>query len=255
MANSLEQLFVGQGKVYLAPRTSAGQTGGFVPVGDADSLAVNITQTFVDHMESMSGNRNTVIHAPIGTVWKMQLNIQNWSADNIAKAFYGDSTNSIAGGTVTTEAIVAYNGAMTPLANPGVSAVTITLAAAPHTALVADTDYTLDAVNGNITILAASTLVPAGSGVALNAAYTYAAYTGKVEAATHAIREYVIRFEGLNVADSGNPVLVTLHRCVLDMSTTLPLLSTQVATLTMSGMLVKDETQLTGSQFMTIVKK
>ena len=253
MSTSLEQLFVGQGKVYLAPRTSTGQTGGFIAVGDADSLAVNISQTFVDHMESMSGNRNTVIHVPVGTVWKMQLNIQNWSAENIAKAFYGNSSAAVVAGSVTGETITAFNGSMTPLAKPGVSAVVVKKGV---TTLVLDTDYTVDAVNGTITILPGSTQVPAGSGISLTVDYSHSGYTSKVDAAMYTAPEYAIRFEGKNVADSGNAVIVDLHRCVLDMSTTLPLLSTTVATLTMGGMLIKDETQPTGgSQFMTIVKK
>jgi hypothetical protein len=183
----------------------------------------------------------------------MTVNIQNWSAENIAKAFYGTSSVPVAGGTVTAESIMAYNGAMAPLKNPGVSAVTVH---SGSTALVADTDYTVDAVNGTITILPGSTIVPAGAGVALTVDYTHTGYTSKVDAAMSTIAEYKIRFEGKNIADGGKAVIVELHRCALDMSKTLPLLSTTVSTLTMDGMLLADSTQGTGtSQFMTVIKK
>ena len=251
---SLEQLFVGQGKVYLAARNSAGLTSGYVPVGDADSLAVNTSQTFLDHQESMSGNRSTVLHVPTQTVWNMSLNIQNWSPENIAKAFYGTASAAVAGGSVTGEAIVAYNNTMCPLAKPGVSAVTVTKTAG-SVPLVLDTDYTLDAVNGTITILPGSTVVPAGAGVPCTVNYTHTGYTSKVDAAMTTIQEYKIRFEGKNIADGGKAVIVELHRCALDMSKTLPLLSTTVMTLTMDGMLLADETQTAGSQYMTIIKK
>lgn len=243
MAN-LEQLYVGQGKVYMAARTAAGQTSGFYPVGDADTLAVNVAQTFLDHLESMSGNRSSVLHVPISTTWNMTVNIQNWSVENLAAAFYGASSGATIAGTVVAEAVTGYAGQMSPLAYTNVSAVTVTKGG---TAQVLGTDYTLDAKNGTLTFIAAG---------AYTVGYAYEGNSGKVEAATQTIAEYVIRFEGINVANGGTPVIVTLHRVALDMSKTLPLLGTEVSTLTMDGVMLADSSVANGvSQYMTIVKR
>ncbi len=116
--------FVGQGKVYLAPRITGGAvSGGLRYLGDCESLQISTTQKFDDIEESVSGNRIVAAHIPIGTTMALKLNALQWSAKNLEAALYGTFGGAVAAGTVTAEIQAAYNNCMALLANPGVSAV------------------------------------------------------------------------------------------------------------------------------------
>jgi hypothetical protein len=104
---------VPQGKVYIAARNSAGQTSGFTHIGDCDGFTITTSQSYLDIYESMSGNRATVAHIPTQSDYATEVSILNINGTNLARAFYGETTE-VAGATVTGEAVVAYNGEMTP---------------------------------------------------------------------------------------------------------------------------------------------
>jgi hypothetical protein len=250
MAN---KYYVGQGRIYIASRDSSGQTSGFVEVGDADGLSINTSQNFLDYQESQTGNRNTVIHAVQSTDFAFSMNVQNIDGENLRKAFYGSNTVNSAG-SVTDEAVTLYNGEMTPLAYPGVSSVVVKIDAGVTT-LVEDTDYTVDAVNGTVTILSGSTDVVAGTPEAATISYSYEA-NNVVEASVANQLDYIVRFEGINAADDNKPVLVTLHRVALDMSSTLDLIGSDVTSLSIGGKLLPDSGKGVGeSAYFKIVQK
>lgn len=243
-------LAVNQGKVYLAPRNSSGTTDGFVWIGDCDGFLIKQTQTFVDFYESYSGNRVRTVHVPSQATMEFQLDIRNINGDNLARAFYGASGSS-AGASVTGEAVTAYNGKMVPLKYPGVSAVVVKKGAST---LVAGTDYTLDAVNGTITILPGSTLVPAGAGVALTVDYTYAAYAARMKAQTDTIKDYTLRFEGKSAFD-GLTQTAMIHRANFSLAAQLDLISVNTAVLTITGAVLPAAEQPAGeSQYFTYVQ-
>jgi hypothetical protein len=146
---------VPQGKVYIASRDASGQTSGFTWVGDCDGFTITTTQQYLDIQESYSGNRATVAHIPTSSDYSAEVSVLNIDGDNLARAFYG-TTSAVTGAAVVGESITAYNGKMTPLKYPDVSLVTVKKGA---TTLVRNTDYTLDTVNGTITILPGSTQV------------------------------------------------------------------------------------------------
>jgi len=139
--------------------------------------------------------------------------------------------------------------------------------------LVLDTDYTVNPATGSINVLAASKLVPpqptqsqAGTTqtvtpVSTTWNYTYGSYTGRVDGFTSTVSEVALRFEGLNMADGGNPVIVTAYRCTLDIAKTLALIEAKHGTLEFGGMLLPDTTLGIGagpsaglSQWFNIVK-
>jgi hypothetical protein len=139
------------------------------------------------------------------------------------------------------------------------------------TALVAGTDYTLDAANGGVQLLAASLLVPsfsnplgvapAGSGgTGLTSAYTYAGYTGKVEAFTTGIQYYTMRLNGLNIANGNQPVIVNAYQLALNMTKMIDFIGNKHINLELDGMLLQDTSKAAPtvtapySQFINIVK-
>lgn len=243
-------LAVNQGKVYIAPRNAAGQTGGFVWLGDCDQFIIKQSQTFVDFYESYSGSRVRTVHVPSQSTMEFQVDIRNINGDNVARAFYGSSASG-AGASVTGEAIVAYSGQMTPLKYPGVSAVVVKKGA---TTLVAGTDYTLDAVNGTLTFLAGSTNVTGTSGTALTVDYTYAAYSSRVKAQTDTIKDYTLRFEGKSQYD-GLAQIGVIHRANMSLAAQLDLISANTAVLSVTGAVLPAPEQAAGeSQYFTYVQ-
>lgn len=242
---------VGQGRIYLAKRDSTGQTGGFEWIGDTDGFTINGAEETLEFQESWSGKRATVLNITTSTDLSFSLAIRNINGDNLARAYYGTSSSGT-GATVTGEAIVGYNGKMTPLKYPGVSSVVVKKGA---TTLVANTDYTLDAVNGTITILAGSTEVPAGPGVALTVDYTYASYSSRVKALVSDSQEYVIRFEGKSQFDN-KAQIATFYRAKPGIAAALELIGTDVAVLNLEGQLLPAQEITTAgeSQYFTYVQ-
>jgi hypothetical protein len=252
MATNTKYYAVGQGKVYIAPRDASGQIGGFEWIGDADGFTVTGNETKVSFQESYSGNRVKVIDVTSAIDMGFTLNLRNIDGDNLAKAFYGSSA-AVAGASVVAEPIVCYNGKMTALKYPGVSAVVVTKTAG-STPLVAGVDYTLDAVNGTLTILSASTVVAAGAGVPCTVNYTQAGVAARVKALTGAAAEYVIRFEGKSQFDNKAQIAM-LHRAKPGIAAALSLIGSDVAQLALTGALLPDSSQAVGeSQYVTYVQ-
>ena len=82
--------FMGQGKVYLAPRVAGGAiAGGYNYVGDCDIAQITANQKFDDIEESVTGNRLVSAHIPIGLSFAVKLNCLQWSIANLAKTTYG----------------------------------------------------------------------------------------------------------------------------------------------------------------------
>lgn len=246
MATTSKYYAVGQGKVWIASRNSTGQSSGFIWMGDCDGFAITGNQTFLDWQESYSGNRARVGHLPTATNLGFTLAVKNIDAANIAKGFYGTQAAS-SGATVSAEAINAYASSTIPLANPGVSSVVVTKTAG-SVILVANTDYTVDAVNGTLTFLPGSTAVTGSSAVPCTVAYTYAAYAGKVQLLNDTIKDYVLRFEGKSQFD-GQPQIFQLHRANFNLATTLQLIGVDVATLQLDGAVLAAPEIVSGSQF------
>lgn len=250
MSTCNTEYFVGQGKIYVAPRASNGAiNGGWTELGDTNKVEVTTKQNFLDEYESCSGNRSIVMHIPIQTDWSFTVDAKSFSKENLARAFYGTAT-AVVSSSITGEAVRAYGlNQIVPLKNPGVSAVTVHKGSTP---LTVDTDYTLNAANGTITIISAANM--GGSGPwDLTVDYTWAAYE-KVEANTQTITEYAFRFEGINLATKKS-VIANVHRVSLDMAATLSLIDTKSGQFTMSGMMLPDASSGVGeSQYLTIVK-
>jgi hypothetical protein len=241
-----------QGKAYIANRVSNGvQDGGFMYLGDCEQIQLTTTQKFDDIEESTSGFRLVAAHIPNGTSMGFKLNMLQISRDNLARAYYGSNSGPVTGATVSSEAITLYNGAMTPLAHPGVSSVVISGA-------VLNTDYTVDAVNGSIHVLASSSTIPAGTPLTTTVNYTYGDYTGRIDAFQVPIAEYFIRVEGFNTANAFAPFLANMYRCSMNLAKTLSVIEKTHTMLEVDGMLLPDVS--TGkpvgeSAFFSIVKQ
>lgn len=122
--------YSGQGSLYAAKRDAAtGKPLGFSPVGNVPELTLDIEISKYEHKESESGNRALDLTLVKEKKGKFKIKMESVSLDNLAIGLYGEST-VVAGATVTNEIVKFYKGKRMPLANPNVSAVTITSPAA-----------------------------------------------------------------------------------------------------------------------------
>jgi hypothetical protein len=249
MANSY--VVTGQGRLWIAPRTSAGISGAFTEVGDTDNFALNIAQTFTDVFESQTGARTNVVHAVTQTDASVTLDVLNMSKENLAKAFYG-STAAVVGATVTDEAQVTYTGGTNWIV-PG--STSVSLKKAPSTALTLDTDYTYDASNGRITFLTGSSIITGASAQNILITYTHTGLTGKTQAITQGLAEYALTFEQVNY--DGTVSRYELHRVALDMAKTFNMIMTGVNKLTVTGKLLQAQEITTSglSKYFTVIQK
>lgn len=244
--------FSGQGKVYFQERDASGPVGPMYWIGDADVLQTAGTETTVSFQESWSGTRATVVDVLQNTELTATVGIRNISGKNLATALFGTQASS-AGASVTAEAHAAYNvsGNVVMLNNPAVSSVVVKKGA---TTLVLDTDYSLDATAGTITILPGSTNITAttGAGDAITVDYTFAAYSAKVKALTTTQKEFIVFFDGKDMANGGSKVRVVLKRFKPGILANFDWIGTDVAQMSISGKVLPAQNE-TDSPYMDIL--
>lgn len=226
----------GQGSLFIAPRNSAGQIGGFVAIGDAEALTIKQSETYDTVNESESGARVKVVHTATEYNMDFEMTVLNFSKANFAKAVLGTSA-TVAAGNVTGESHKAWKGSSIFLKYPNVSSVVIG-------ALVAGTDYIVATGEGDSVAGKGGRIdFPTGSsitdGATITVNYAHGGAEGVIEAATNtANREYIIIFQGKNMNTSGTPVIARMHRAYLNVSQDLSLINEKTARFTMGGSLL-----------------
>lgn len=236
--------YSGQGTLYVATRDGGGVPQGFVSCGNVPKLTVDITTTKLEHKESESGQRLTDISIITQKTGKCTFQLDNLNMDNLALALYGTYATVNAGSAVN-EVITAYVGKKTPLTYPKPTSVVVTHSSGSPTYTVG-TDYTVDTLNGGITIPATGSAITNAQSIKVS--YSYAA-NKKLDAFTStAAPERWFRFEGLNTID-GSSVIVNLFRARLDPLTGYDFISDALTTITVTADLLADATKSTGSQF------
>jgi hypothetical protein len=246
-----------QGSFYLQERSLNGaDLTGYQFVGDVDMFTIDPKQKFEDIEESQTGLGLTAAHILTGTSVTSKFRALDTKFANWIRATWGGGGTAVAGGSVTGESIVLYNGQVTKLAHPGVSSLVLSVGPAA----VVNTDYTVDTVNGTIAVLAASTVIVAGTPQTYTAAYTKAAYGGKVQAFVTGQRYYRALLVGRNVAQGNQPVHVICNQISFDMAKSLSLIDKKHVNFEMDGMLLQDTliaTPVTStdlSQFFSVTK-
>lgn len=261
--------FTGQGNILIAPRITAGAiNGGYVDVGDTSGFSIALKQTMVKVQENQTGMGFTAASFPVAVDASVKLILNQWSAANLAFAMQAVAPTPNPGGTVTAEVNTAYNNSSFYLQNIDVTALVLKTTGTTPVTLVAGTDYTLNGSYGMVTILPGSTNVPAGAGVPLSAAYTFAPNNGSIGMGTQGIIERSVRINAKNVAnpftDSNNSsfaaIAFNLHRVQFELTKMMDLISKKDGTLELDGEVLLDPTIpfIPGnplSPFIQIVKK
>jgi len=242
---SLES-FKGRGAVRMALRAADGTLSNHFRIAEARRLEITTNQDFEDQYSRCEVTSGNIIHSLNQTDYEMALETFDFSSDMLALAYYGSNT-SVAGTTVSAESHGAVSaGDIVQVTHPiSLTSVTVTDGGGSP-ALVEDTDYTLDADHGTVTMLTSAT--------DLQVSYTYADYD-KIEGALQSVREYAIWFEGYNINNSDEPVTIELHRVAVNQSTSLMAITEETFNLELTGKLLADSTKGTGqSKYFRILK-
>jgi hypothetical protein len=175
------KVYSGTGTVYMAPVNSSGvRTGGFIQVGDAYPLSVQVTTKQTEVRSRMVERAGQIIASKndIDTI-NGSLTLREWNAHNLAWAVSGTATDqTAAGGTVSTpvELVMPVPGTWLPLpaGHRGLSDVVVTNSAGDTTYAV-DVVYLVDLTLGLFTSVAGAAL--AAGNVTTKITYKHAART------------------------------------------------------------------------------
>lgn len=233
MTDTVYYPYLGSGKIYAR---TAGAAAGLMELGNASKLELAVKegkQKLKDFTKPGGGTYASV--SRIDTV-TLQMTLNDLNKTNVARAVFG-TESAVAGATVADEVVLAYTGALVPLAHPNPTAVVVTNSAA-STTYVENTDYEVRA--GGIFIIASGDITDAQS---LKVDYTHAAYD-KVEAMTQGSITLELHFEGLNEANSGKTVIVDIYRAQLSPTKALSLLGEKFADLEVEAEVLADTTKV-----------
>lgn len=223
-----DKSYIGKGKVYLDGRQ----------VGNVTALNFAITEEKIelkDYTSAGGGNYNSLTR--IDTV-TLSMTMSDYNKENLAAAVFG-TASAVTATTVTDESIAAPASLTgNPLVKTAFvidTAQTVTVTTDPAgTTYTVGTDYTVSAAG--ITILASGSI---GTEDALLVSYTKKA-VDVVEALTTTAQEYELIFDGLNEAQSGTPVVITVHRFKPGPAADLAMIGDEFAELVLTGDSLKD---------------
>jgi hypothetical protein len=230
--------FSGQGRVYSGIlNTSTGQPTSLKWLGNVTNLALGIDQTYQEHKESYTGQRNVDLRFRNQNMVSVDITLDSTVATNWALALKGTNSTAIAG-TVTAEALVAPPlGDFVPLSKKLVSASGMTVTGTAGTpTYVAGTDYKFEAPN-LIQVPASGSAITAA--LAIKANYSYLA-SETIKPLLAADTNIFLQFSGLNTVEGNNPVLVEVFKLSLNAATQLALITENLVEFQMTGMALYD---------------
>lgn len=233
----VDRYYRGQGKVFIATRSTAGVPQGFRYLGNIPELKLSTEVQKIEHKESYTGKGKVDLILETEQKAMVSMKLEDLTSDNLAFALYGTKT-TVASATVTDEPIPYfgkgkyYNTANINLSNVVLSRLTANL--------VLGTDYTIDAATGTFYLIPGSTVAWA-DGDNILADYTSSAIE-KVTAFTATNRNYWLRFNGLNTVED-KPVVIDVFQARFDPQKVLDLISTELSSAELDGQAIYDDFQ------------
>ncbi len=241
-----DRAYIGKGRIYLKRLNSA---TGFMPIGNCSALEVSFEEDKKEQKDYTTvggGNVNVVsrIDSVTGTLTALDI-----SSASLAPALRAGVTKQ-ASGTVTDEFISATGsgGELLPFAFAPDSSQPVTVKdAVDDTPLIEGDDYTLTA-NGLL-------VVEGGNIDANGIKVTYTQSSQEImQALVEAGEEFALFFDGMNEAQSGKAVSITMHRIKFSPVQGIPFIGDEFAEVSMAFEVLRDATKTgTGvSQFMKV---
>lgn len=220
------------GKLYASVY---GSTAPMLPLGNCLELMTEQKEDVVtqDDMTMLGGGKHAEIRRVTDVNFKAKL--ADLNVINLARAVLGTITPQDAG-VVTDKPYVAQLGGLIPLPHINLSNVVLKKGS---TVVVSDGNY--DVLPEGIWVRADATDLSNSDAITLS--YSYADQV-VIEALTAKASELVLRFAGLNEADSGKPFVVDMWRVSQGVTKQLTLLKKGFGALEVEGGLLQDSTKV-----------
>jgi hypothetical protein len=237
--------YSGQGIVYLAEKDITGILLGYRDIGNVAELKLAFQTDVVEHKESRTGNRLIDMRLATGKTATASMTLDGFDPETLKTAMYATSVTSIAG-SATAESITARVGKVIPLSRIKVSTVVVKGTGAQSAiTYVLDKNYTYNAAAGSIYLFStAEQTAAAAVNVIADAAVLAVDYAYAAQSLTKAFKDsqktYALRLEGLNTADSNNPVVISIPNFRPDPLKDLSLLTNDLQTFQMEGAALAD---------------
>lgn len=238
--------YIGSGNILIR---EFGAAAPFVEVGNCSALTLSPQEDVLelqDYTRPGGGLRNQVRR--LNNV-EIAYTFHDYSPENFQRGLRATSS-TVAAGTTTDEAAVAYKGGYTPLSKIAAT-ITSVEPAGGGTAYTVTTDYELR--DGQLYIPSTSTIPDPVSGAAnVQVTYTNLAQK-KVEALVSSNKQYEVLFMGLNEAQSGRKVRVRAHKVSGGVIAQMALIGEDYGAGEVTGALLSDTSKAAGlSQYFTV---
>ena len=241
-----DQSYLGSGKFLIR---EFGAAAPFVEVGNCSAVTLSPQterKTLVDYTAPGGGERNGVERL---TGVEMAYIGHDFSPENFARVLRGTATSVVAG-NVSDEEVVAYKGGYVPLSKLATS---ITSVKDPTgvTTYDAGDDYVFQ--DGGLFIPPDSSIAAPVSGAAnIKVSYANSAQV-KVQALVNPAKQYQALFLGLNEAQSGKLVRISIHKMSGGLMQQLGLISDDYGQFEVTGSLQTDTSKGAGlSKYFTV---
>jgi len=234
----MTRYLLGQGKWYTAKRDAAGNPKALRWLLDTSAAKIALKTSTVKQTESYSGQRGTVKNITVAKDCTIELTLQELSKENLSLALFGKA-QTVASGSVTGEVLPAdlVAGDRVALKFPKVSNLVLTDSATPPAPIDA-AKYKLDPAYGAIVLNDIT-----GITQPIKAAYKHDPVE-QVSIFSSIPEDIFLRYEGINLAEDGAPIIVELYRVKTEPLKELALISdNKVADMNISGSVLIDTTK------------
>ena len=233
----MSNYLLGQGSIFVAERDANGKPKALRWLRDVSSAKIALKTTEVNHKESYSGQRSTAKVITTGKEASIDLTLMEMSGENLAMATQGKLAQ-VTNGTITNEVlpIGLVAGDRIALKYPKVSAVTITDSTG--------TPATLDPAKYHVNAEYGAIVLDDLTGVTqpLKVAYSYAALE-TVAIFAEGQKQTFWRYEGINLAEEGKPIIVELYRVTAKPLKDLSLITDKLSDMNISADVLIDTTK------------
>ncbi len=228
----MSKYYLGQGKVYAALRGLAGPSKGYRLLGNCTKLTIALGRAPMG--KENRGSAPVLLMREPGASPRFALDMEDIQKENMALLLHGANT-TIAGSTAATQ-IIARKGYMVPLPHINLTSFT-SLKNVAGTITYDPSAYTVNLASGSIEFAATSGITEGATVVA------HYVHPGHVTTGAYTNRpEFMaLRFEGVNTADDGNPVVVDIFKVKFDPMDELALINDNYAVMSTQGSLYYDD--------------
>lgn len=230
--------FSGQGRVWLGQRGSDGNPLGLRWVGNVPDLKISLSVETIEHKESWSGQRLTDLQLIQSKEGEFSCTLEDFDVPNLELSLYGTTTQT-AGGPVTGETLPTgvADGELRILTGQFVSNVVIQDSDSPASTLTEGVHYRVHAAQGAIEFLSTAGFVqPFRVDYTAGARKTVAFFRAQQP-------EVWLRFDGINTAAGGAPVIIDLYRVAIQPTQDLSLISDEIQRFELQGRVLADVTR------------